>query len=383
MKKILAVLLSAIMAVCFTTVAYASTATDSTADEVIKLAGIELKKLPDKLEYTLDDCDFYIGDEKITEDMFENLSFEDIELIFDSIVDNGRININVDFSGAWLIAHYNNYMTGSVVDNDDCSISVADPFKFSELKQYEDIDAEDLTEEEFIAILDEIANLIFREYTVDVTYEGFTTSYNIELVMENFDIPDTESNYEFVSYDNPSSRTYIISQDVYETVIYDDDYNEISVETVDVDTTGMTVILRDKETGELVTFDENNASFDIEFYHFTNDSVPLRAGNYYAIGTVYTDDGNTVNFTYKITFAESSELNTTPDTADKDAGKLSTSDSADKNTGESSTSDTPKSSSNENGAVQTGDVVPAMVLLALISGAVVSMYFYRRKNCSI
>lgn len=377
MKKILAVLLAAIMAVSFATVAFAST-----DDEALKLEGIELTRLPDKLEYTLDDCDLYVGDVKLTEDVLENMSVEDFDEIIENFVDNGRININVDFDGAELVAHYNNYLIDSVVNNEDCSVSVADPFRLSELKQYEDIDVEDLTEEELVAVLNEIVGLIYREYTVDVTYEGFKTSYKIELVAEEFDIPDfgdSESKYEFVSYNNPSDRPYSISEDVYETVIYDEDGNEISVETVDVDTTGMTVTLKDKETGELVTFDEENAFFDIEFYHFTNDSVPLRAGNYYAIGTVYTYDYGVVPFYYTITFEDEEESEVSK--ADKaDNNNNSTPDSADENTGKSSTTDTPKSSSNSNGAIQTGDVVPATILLVLILGAVVAMYFYRRKS---
>lgn len=377
MKKILAVLLAAIMAVSFATVAFAST-----DDEALKLEGIELTRLPDKLEYTLDDCDLYVGDVKLTEDVLENMSVEDFDEIIENFVDNGRININVDFDGAELVAHYNNYLIDSVVNNEDCSVSVADPFRLSELKQYEDIDVEDLTEEELVAVLNEIVGLIYREYTVDVTYEGFKTSYKIELVAEEFDIPDfgdLESKYEFVSYNNPSDRPYSISEEVYETVIYDEDGNEISVETVDVDTTGMTVTLKDKETGELVTFDEENAFFDIEFYHFTNDSVPLRAGNYYAIGTVYTYDYGVVPFYYTITFEDEEESEVSK--ADKaDNNNNSTPDSADENTGKSSTTDTPKSSSNSNGAIQTGDVVPATILLVLILGAVVAMYFYRRKS---
>lgn len=382
MKKILAVLLAAVLliavlSVSFSTVAFASAG--ATKDEAYdQIKSIELTKLPDKLEYTLDDCDLYVGDVKLTEDVLENMSVEDFDQIIENFVDNGRININVDFSGAEVIGNYNEYYV-KFVKNEDCSVSVADPFKFSELKQYEDIDAEDLTEEELIAILNEIVGLIYREYTVDVTYEGFKTSYKIELVAEEFDIPDfgdSESKYEFVSYNNPSDRPYSISEDVYETVIYDEDGNEISVETVDVDTTGMTVTLKDKETGELVTFDEENAFFDIEFYHFMNDSVPLRAGNYYAIGTVYTYDYGVVPFYYTITFEDEEES----EVSKADDNNNSTPDSADENTGKSSTTDTPKSSSNSNGAIQTGDVVPATILLVLILGAVVAMYFYRRKS---
>lgn len=373
MKKFLAVLLSVIMAVSFTTVAFAST-----DDEALSLEGIELTRLPDKLEYSLEDCDLYVGDVKLTEDIFDDMSFEDIEKFLDDFVENGIVNINVDFDGAELVAHYNNSLMDSVVNNEDCSVSVADPFKFSDLKKYEDIDFEDLTEEEFFAVLNEMLGLICREYTVDVTYEDFKTSYKVKLIDAYIDVlPGLDyDSYEFVSYNNPSDRPYSISEDVYETEIIDEDGNEVSVETVDVDTTGMTVTLRDKETGELVTFDEENASFDIEFYHFTNDSVPLRAGHYYAVGTVYTDDYDVVSFDYTITFEdeEGSEVSKSDD------NNNSTLDSADKNTGKSSTSDTPKSSSNGNGTVQTGDVAPATILLVSILGAVIAMYFYRRKS---
>lgn len=390
MKKLLVVLLTAVilisvLSVSFSTVAFASAG--ATKDEAYdQIKSIELTKLPDKLEYTLDDCDLYVGDVKLTEDVLENMSVEDFDQIIENFIDNGRININVDFSGAEVIGNYNEYYVTSV-NNEDCSVSVADPFKFSELKKYEDIDTEDLTEEEFIAVLNEMLGLICREYTVDVTYEGFKTSYKIKLVngyIHVFPGLDYES-YEFVSYNNPSNRPYSISEDVYETVIYDEDGNEISVETVDVDTTGMTVTLKNKETGELVTFDEENASFDIEFYHFMNDSVPLRTGNYYAIGTIYTYDYGVVSFDYTITFedeedSEVSKSDGNNNNNDNNDTNNSTPDTAGKNTGKSSTADTPKSSSNSNGAIQTGDVVPATILLVLILGAVATMYFYRRKS---
>ncbi|MCH5296573.1 MAG: hypothetical protein J1E85_02770 [Ruminococcus sp.] len=378
MKKILSFLLTATMAVSFSSVAFASTgnsfaSTSATSDEALEMEGIELSKLPDKLKYTLDDCDYYLGDLKLTEDVFEDMSSEELEEFFENLIDEGSININVDYEGANLIAYYNNHMVESVVNNEDCEWSVADPFRFSELKKYEDIDFEDLSDEEFENLVNEISNLIYREYTVDVTYEGFKTSYTITLV-EDDDFSEQESKYEFVSYNNPSDRPYIIGEDVYEIFMYDEDDNEIVIETVDVDTTGMTVTLKDKETGELVTFDEDNASFDITFYHFVNDAVPLRAGHYYAIGTVYTDDFESVDFDYVITFAEAGDL--TPTTS---VDKNSTPDSPDKNGDKSSTSDTPNKANSNNGAIQTGEVTPAIILLVLISGAVVTMYFYRRK----
>lgn len=389
MKKILSFLLTATMAVSFSSVAFASTgasfaSTGATSDEALKLEGIELSKLPDKLKYTDDDCDYYFGDSKFTEDDFENMSSEELEEFLEKFIDEGSININVDYEGAEIIAYYNNQTVESVVNNEDCNWSVADPFKFSELEKYEDIDFEDLSDEEFEDLVNEISNLIYREYTVDVTYEGFKTSYTITLVEDDDDFSEQGREYEFVSYNNPSDRPYIIGEDVYETIIYDDYDNEIPVETVDVDTTGMTVTLKDKETGELVTFDEENAVFDITFYHFVNDAVPLRAGHYYAIGTVYTDDFDIVYFDYMITFidGDDSEPATSVD-------KTTTPNSPDNNSDKSSTSDTPSSSSNgkgttntassNNGAIQTGEVTPAIILLVLISGAVVTMYFYRRK----
>ena len=112
--------------------------------------------------------------------------------------------------------------TTDKLDNELCEVKVADPIKFSDF-DFSNIETEE-DYEKFMA-------LIYRNYTVEVEYEGAKTSYTVLLKEQEYD--PTSTIYEFVSYDDPLHKEYVLEEDVYEDVYYDDDDNEIPCEYLD------------------------------------------------------------------------------------------------------------------------------------------------------
>lgn len=349
MKKLFSIVISFMFVLSCSVSAFAQTASP---DEPKEVKSIKFERLPDKLIYTDEDL---ILDADISED----------ETDFDKIIEalkTAVLTLDIDLSGAILNVEYADGTTDKL-DNELCEVKVADPIKFSDF-DFSNIETEE-DYEKFMA-------LIYRNYTVEVEYEGAKTSYTVLLKEQEYD--PTSTIYEFVSYDDPLHKEYVLEEDVYEDVYYDDDDNEIPCEYLDIDVTGMTVTLRNKETGELETFGEDDIFID--FFNLIPEGAPkLKEGNYSTIGEVWTEDG-VVPFTYNFTIVskKTDNANDNKKPADKDntSNSVSTSDST-----KPSASGKLKS---DNSAVQTGSPVPAAVLAVLmLSGTAVVFFAYRRK----
>lgn len=105
----------------------------------------------------------------------------------------------------------------------DCKAELADPFNYGEVikalieseKNMPDF-TEDMTEDEFKKIVTELNSklygMIYREYTVNVSYQDAQTSYKIMLEYLddpfNPDLPDDNDRYEVVSVKAPEKVNY-------------------------------------------------------------------------------------------------------------------------------------------------------------------------------
>ena len=210
MKKLLSVLLTAVLALSCSAVTFSATESTATPDEVKKVASIEMTKAPDKTEYMLDMVEAGWDYENI--DVDPDIDIEDPDAMLE-LFEQVEFFINVDLTGAEITAAYSDGTTG-VVDNSLCTTSVADPTSFRAV--YEAMmNAE--TDEDFLAL----TAMVIREYTINVGYQDASTSFNVNLVEEEYDYESTE--YEFVSYTDPHGPVYVIEDDIVEEVI---DYDE-------------------------------------------------------------------------------------------------------------------------------------------------------------
>lgn len=361
MKKLISIALTALLALsCGTVAAFAQT-----GDASARVASIAFDKLPDKLVYT-------------DEDMYLDVDVDEDETDFDKIseaLNNAVFTFIPDLSGSQLVVTYSDGTT-DLLDGQLCEASVADPVKYSEVVELMDKYGEDS---------DELNAAIYREYTVNVEYEGAATSYTAELIWQEYD--DTSDIYEFVSYSDPEHREYVLEQDVYDSIYIDDEGNEVPCQTLDIDLTGIEVTLKNTETGELEVFGEDDIFID--FYLPTPDGTSaLKPGAYTAFGEVWTDDG-VVPFDYALTIvSENDEPQQDPADNPDDSGKeedptQAPDDSKNEETTtapQSATEDTPKNNSGNNNAVQTGTNTPATVFIVLLlSGAAVLFLTFRKK----
>lgn len=349
MKKLLSAAIAVILALSCTVSAFATIET-ATPDAPREVQSIKFVQLPDKLVYTDEDIIF---DVDISEDE------TDINKIIEALK-NAVFTLDIDLTGSILEVEYTDGTTDDL-DYFLCETKVADPIKFSDL-DFSNIEAEEAYEA-FMA-------LIYRNYTVEVEFKGAKTSYTVLLEEQEYD--PTSTIYEFVSYDDPLKKEYVLGKDVYEDIYIDDDGNEIPCETIDIDTTGMTVTLRNKETGELETFGEDDIY--ISLYNLIPvEGVPrLRAGRYCAIGEVWTDDGM-VPFTYILTIIDDK-------TDNKNDDKKPTDNTKDDSTSDTATPSVSDKINVDNGAIQTGTPTTAIVLVVLLlSGSAALFFAYRRK----
>lgn len=351
MKKLFSVFIAVILIFTCMLSTYAATNTATPDGAEPTVTSINIAKLPDKTSYTLfQDAGWDIKFDNI-EDFKTFYEFADYIL-------NAPFYIDVDLSGAVIDIMYSN---GMVVQADvsKCKTSVKDPVRIG------DIDAT-ITYEEF-------EKLILREYTIVVEYEGAEATFNVNINDIGFSDEEYSEVYEFVSYDDPNQKEYVIGKDTYKDSYYDIDDKEIFYETLDFDLTDITVTVKNIETGELETYGEDSIFLDF-FYPYDDTEAPLTPGTYFADGTVFTDDGELVTFEYsfKLINEEGETLNKPkPSENNKNNGEVS----------DTATYDTAnKATSADSGAVQTGNPVSAVILvLIMMSGSTFAIFCTKKR----
>lgn len=343
MKKLLSAAIAVILALSCTVSAFAATDAAS-PDEPKTVESITIKKLPDKLVYN--DNDVTTSDEGVTSIL------EMLELEF---------ALALDLTGAEIEATYSDGSVGSV-DPSDCTATLIDGFKMGMIYDYiYNQDAE--TEEEYMAWLNGLMEMIYRDYTVEVEYMGAKDTYTITFEQAEFDPDyppyDEDSIYEVVSVKNPD-KLYYTKDD-----IEIDEYDDITEYMLPIDYTGMEVVVRNTETGELTTLtfedydisyllvddiDKKNQTLTVECFEYVTDDI-----------NVYNDY---VEFSFDIYYNFDKTEPTTPTENQKPATK-----------------DTPKKTTPvDNSAVQTGTPTTALILVVLLlSGSAALFFAYRRK----
>ena len=190
--------------------AFAQTDDIASPDEAKKVTELKITKLPDKLTYTAEDV--------IAPDLDGLEIPDDKEVTEETIIkyfSQFNLELKLDLTGMEVEAVYNDGTTEKV-DAKDCKAELADPFNYGEaikaLIEYEknmpDF-KEDMTEDEFEKIVTELNSkfygMIFREYTVNVSYQDAQTSYKINLKNTWPDVPELDERYEVVSVKAPDA----------------------------------------------------------------------------------------------------------------------------------------------------------------------------------
>lgn len=213
MKKVMSFAIVLMLAFSCVFTAFAQTDDTATPDEAKKVTELKITKLPDKLTYTAEDViDPDIDLSKIAD---ENATEESLIKYFSQF----NFELKLDLTGIEVEAVYSDGTTEKV-DAKDCKAELADPFNYGEaikaLLEYEknmpDF-TEDMTEDEFEKIVTELNSkfygMIYREYTVNVSYQDAQTSYKINFKNNIWpDVPQLDERYEVVSVKAPEKVNY-------------------------------------------------------------------------------------------------------------------------------------------------------------------------------
>lgn len=366
MKKVMSFAIVLMLAFSCVFTAFAQTDDTATPDEAKKVTELKITKLPDKLTYTSEDViepdiDLSkIADEDATEESlikyFSQFNFE----------------LKLDLTGIEVEAVYSDGTTEKV-DAKDCKAELADPFNYGEaikaLLEYEknmpDF-TEDMTEDEFEKIVTELNSklygMIYREYTVNVSYQDAQTSYKIKFENIN-DVPQLDERYEVVSVKAPEKVNYTKADtDFFYEADMPYDGSPESKEYYDEtyfypEFKGLEVTVKDKITGKTYTKTFDGTEEDIVYI----SPVDVRPDDtktnleVYVMGDVNEwlnlpedeEYSTEVTGTFKVNYY----ANGVPS-----KGNSSTNDTA--------TKDTPSNSQNNSGAVQTGQNSIAIFLAA-------------------
>lgn len=211
MKKVMSFAIVLMLAFSCVFTAFAQTDDTATPDEAKKVTELKITKLPDKLTYTAEDViDPDIDLSKIAD---ENATEESLIKYFSQF----SFELKLDLTGMEVEAVYSDGTTEKV-DAKDCKAELADPFNYGEaIKALIEYDknmpdfTEDMTEDEFEKIVTELNSklygMIYREYTVNVSYQDAQTSYKIKFENIN-DVPQLDERYEVVSVKAPEKVNY-------------------------------------------------------------------------------------------------------------------------------------------------------------------------------
>lgn len=389
MKKVLSLAIVLMLAFSCVFTAFAQTDDTASPDEAKKVTELKITKLPDKLTYTAEDV--------IAPDLDGLEIPDDKEVTEETIIkyfSQFNLELKLDLTGMEVEAVYNDGTTEKV-DAKDCKAELADPFNYGEvikaLIEYEknmpDF-KEDMTEDEFEKIVTELNSkfygMIYREYTVNVSYQDAQTSYKITLENIN-DVPQLDERYEVVSVKAPEKVNYTKADtDFFYEADMPYDGSPESKEYYDEtyfypDFKGLEVTVKDKITGKTYTKtfdgteedmvyispvyarpDDTKTNLEVYVMGDVNEWLNLPEDEEYS-----TEVTGTFKVNYYANGVPSKDISSKKDTSTKDTA----------------TNDTvTKSATGGNGAVQTGSPMTAVsVALVMLVASGAMFVCYRRK----
>lgn len=383
MKRVLSLAIVLMLTLSCMFTAFAQTDDTASPDEAKKVTELKITKLPDKLTYTAEDeIEPDIDLSKIAD---ENATEESIIKYFSQF----NLELKLDLTGMEVEAVYSDGTTEKV-DAKDCKAELADPFNYGEvIKALIEYDknmpefTEDMTEDEFEKIVTEMNSklygMIYREYTVNVSYQDAQTSYKITLENIN-DVPQLDERYEVVSVKAPEKVNYTKADtDFFYEADMPYDGSPESKEYYDEtyfypDFKGLEVTVKDKITGKTYTKTFDGTEEDMVYI----SSVYVRPDDtktnleVYVMGDVNEwlnlpedeEYSTEVTGTFKVNYY----ANGVPS-----KGNSSTNDTATKDT-------VTKSATGGNGTVQTGNPMTAVsVALVMLVASGAMFVCYRRK----
>lgn len=389
MKKVMSLAIVLMLAFSCVFTAFAQTDDTASPDEAKKVTELKITKLPDKLTYTAEDV--------ISPDL-DGLEIPDDEEVTEETIikyfSQFNLELKLDLTGMEVEAVYSDGTTEKV-DAKDCKAELADPFNYGEvikaLIEYEknmpDF-KEDMTEDEFEKIVTELNSklygMIYREYTVNVSYQDAQTSYKITFVNIN-DVPQLDDRYEVVSVKAPEKVNYTKADtDFFYEADMPYDGSPESKEYYDEtyfypDFKGLEVTVKDKITGKTYTKtfdgteedmvyispvyarpDDTKTNLEVYVMGDVNEWLNLPEDEEYS-----TEVTGTFKVNYYANGVPSKDISSTKDTSTKDTA----------------TNDTvTKSATGGNGAVQTGSPMTAVsVALVMLVASGAMFVCYRRK----
>lgn len=378
MKKVMSFAIVLMLAFSCVFTAFAQTDDTATPDEAKKVTELKITKLPDKLTYTaVDVIDPDIDLSKIAD---ENATEESLIKYFSQF----NFELKLDLTGIEVEAVYSDGTTEKV-DAKDCKAELADPFNYGEaikaLLEYEknmpDF-TEDMTEDEFEKIVTELNSklygMIYREYTVNVSYQDAQTSYKITFENIN-DVPQLDERYEVVSVKAPEKVNYTKADtDFFYEADMPYDGSPESKEYYDEtyfypEFKGLEVTVKDKITGKTYTKTFDGTEEDMVYISSVDARPDVTMTNLevYVMGDVNEwlnlpedeEYSTEVTGTFKVNYYAN--------------GVPSTSDTATKDT-------VTKSVTGGNGSVQTSNPMTAVsVALVMLVASGAMFVCYRRK----
>ena len=393
MKRVLSLAIVLMLAFSCVFTAFAQTDDTATPDEAKKVTELKITELPDKLTYN--DAD--VNEPEIDyEILFDEKKTED-EII--EYMSQFYLDLNLDLTGMEVEAVYNDGTTEKV-DAKDCKAELADPFNYGDLfktvmdynKQIEEL-PEDISVEEFLKLIEQanqvIFNTVYREYTVNVSYQDAQTSYKIMLEYLddpfNPDLPDDNDRYEVVSVKAPEKVNYTKadtdffyeadmpydgspeSKEYYDETYFYPEFKGLEV-TVKDNITGKTYTKTFDGTEEDMVYispvyvrpDDTKTNLEVYVMGDVNEWLNLPEDEEYS-----TEVTGTFKVNYYANGVSSKDISSTKDTSTKDTA----------------TNDTvTKSATGGNGAVQTGSPMTAVsVALVMLVASGAMFVCYRRK----
>lgn len=382
MKKVmsLAIVLMLTLSCMFT--AFAQTDDTASPDEAKKVTELKITKLPNKLTYTTEDM--IEPDIDLSKIADENATEESIIKYFSQF----NLELKLDLTGMEVEAVYSDGTTEKV-DAKDCKAELADPFNYGDyLKAIYDYEknlpefTEDMTEDEFYELLEkarkDLDAMVYREYTVNVSYQDAKTSYKITLENIN-DVPQLDERYEVVSVKAPEKVNYTKADtDFFYEADMPYDGSPESKEYYDEtyfypDFKGLEVTVKDKITGKTYTKTFDGTEEDIVYISpvYARPDDTKTNLEVYVMGDVNEwlnlpedeEYSTEVTGTFKVNYYANgvpSKDTATKDTATKDTAT--------------------KPATGGNGSVQTGNPMTAVsVALVMLVASGAMLVFYRRK----
>lgn len=383
MKRVLSLAIVLMLAFSCVFTAFAQTDDTASPDEAKKVTELKITKLPDKLTYTAEDV--INPDIDLSKIADKDATEESIIKYFSQF----NFELKLDLTGIEVEAVYSDGTTEKV-DAKDCKAELADPFNYGEaikaLIEYEknmpDF-KEDMTEEDFEKIVTELNSklngMIYREYTVNVSYQDAQTSYKITFKNVN-DVPQLDERYEVVSVKAPEKVNYTKADTdfFYEADMpydgspeskkyYDETYFYPEFK-------GLEVTVKDKITGKTYTKTFDGTEEDMVYISSVDARPDVTMTNLevYVMGDVNEwlnlpedeEYSTEVTGTFKVNYyangVPSKDISSTKDTATKDT--------------------VTKSATGGNGTVPTGSPITTMlfILSAVIAGGALFLS-YRKK----